>query len=433
MNSPRTNIEELESKLAKKESLVHDQLQKIFKTKNFNFKAKDFSELLKVSDLEEFTLLLSKIPPFKSYHSIITLNQKKGNSQANVYDKKQDGSLMQYSISSTDFHEILTGLKKSRETIFFNHHVISTKLNLVGFFIAKFFKFREHDTIIILSKGLLLSPQSQELEILEQNLKTLERILVHVEKVNKHKLKEKITHQFKLFTEKKSDKDNLGVFHAQRIKLLGELFNFLKHELSNPLFGINLSIDILKLSEPQLNPDLLKELSKASARTIDILESMTSLFNEDIDYKNASIFKFIENIKMILKSEIQKVCFTIEISEKINESTSIKTNLTYLTQIIFNLIINATQELVNYYESKADRRLNLQITCDHQYLYFRVKDNGRGVEDIKKAFNAFYTTKEQGTGLGLHLSRDLSIKIGGNLYLEEKKEEQTSFCLQIPL
>src|SRR5690606_12919315 len=95
------------------------------------------------------------------------------------------------------------------------------------------------------------------------------------------------------------------LFHHERLSLLGELLNTLRHELSNPLFGLQLSSQILKedLAEDTENLEFIEEISKNINRSQEIIKNFSELFLEKNLTKNIVLKDIIEEVITLTKSE----------------------------------------------------------------------------------------------------------------------------------
>jgi signal transduction histidine kinase len=223
------------------------------------------------------------------------------------------------------------------------------------------------------------------------------------------------------------------LFHFQRISLLGELLNTLRHELSNPLFGLKLSSQIFT-TFPISSDDkfIMEEIEKNINRCQAIIENFSDLYQIQSESRPILLKKIIDESLVLAKSEIR------ELTKKINYQNStdnieLNVPLIFVVQILFNLIINAAQAMRNQ-ESRAE--LTIDIALIDSNVQINIIDNGPGIPEDKaiNLFKPFYTTKPQGTGLGLVLSRNLAQKMGGNLeFVVNNNQRGAFFRLTLPI
>ena len=95
-----------------------------------------------------------------------------------------------------------------------------------------------------------------------------------------------------------------------------------------------------------------------------------------------------------------------------------------------NLLKNSMQSL----EGKTDGQIEVTLEVTNK-LYIRLLDNGRGIpmELQEKIFVPFFTTKTEGTGIGLSLCRQIIKRHGGNFYLQESRQGKTIFVIEWPV
>src|SRR5690606_18134529 len=139
--------------------------------------------------------------------------------------------------------------------------------NILGTFIAREFSLTFHNIIFIISRNDFLPPTDEELTIFQEFSKSFPFFLntflySHLETFKKE-ISYKIQNDlFKnLHNMDVSLNEQTDIFHTERLNLLGELLNTLRHELSNPLFGLQLSSQILK-EDFSNNPDNLEFLEE---------------------------------------------------------------------------------------------------------------------------------------------------------------------------
>ena len=124
-----------------------------------------------------------------------------------------------------------------------------------------------------------------------------------------------------------------------------------------------------------------------------------------------------KQILTLSKSELKGISFNLEVDDEVKE-LDFTSNPTWLAQIAFNLIINSAQAIKEF-NSTGEKNISISIKKLSSNIVIDFFDTGPGIsEDINnKIFQSFYTTKSNGTGLGLTISKDLAAKLGGKLEL----------------
>ena len=184
----------------------------------------------------------------------------------------------------------------------------------------------------------------------------------------------------------------------------------LAHEIKNPLTPIQLSIDMIREKYLSKIKDDEKNFSNYLSTISKQIKDIEHLLNEFSDFARMPkpIFKKINLIKTISSTisllELSDPNIKINLS-KIKSSYFINADEEQLSRVFLNLIKNSIESINEIKSKNVDfkGKINIDITDDKDYIYINVLDNGVGFSqvDVSKMLTPYYTTKKDGTGLGL--------------------------------
>jgi two-component system NtrC family sensor kinase len=313
---------------------------------------------------------------------------KKGGLEYKVLSKSRNRELKEESLNDLkQFNHIFNQIKKSKNKLFDGNCFHGVTSFIIGTFLAKVFEFQQHNIIIILSNSGFLYPSKEEQCLFDHFFQNVQFIIES--RINSHSFLHKYqtlaktiqsiplqfeilnedstllfrsisnfqeegklsTHEIELndnnllvIYENNSEKWATDILHFQRVKLLGELLNTLKHELSNPLFGLRLSSFILSEEITEIEEkNLLKEITLNCQRCQNIIQDFQYLYNEKNENILIDLKKLIQEVFTLTKSEtrlIKKECIFPD-----DQQLKITANPTFITQILFNLIINSAHSI----------------------------------------------------------------------------------------
>ncbi|MBL7665487.1 MAG: HAMP domain-containing histidine kinase [Bacteriovoracaceae bacterium] len=473
------SLEQESNKLLKKYAHLQSVSNKHDQIIHWQKKKDSLEKLMVLCDgIESFPKEFLNLEGLHSYLSCHLIIHEKGNTQAACFNYIHEDGSSNTILNINDFNYLFNVIKKSKNKSFNQSQIKNLNLKLVGTFLAKEFILPKYNIILVISRNDFLVPNKEELHFFYSFSSMLLPIfngLLYQESANRkiihliHCLHEypypmAIYHQqeiiFKNTIFKKLEnyedlkvkesflvKDNIyaviyeynelaehtsDIFHFQRVSLLGELLNTLRHELSNPLFGLGLSSKIIESEmKNQDDKELVEEIAKSVERCQLIIENFSNIYSNNNKTQMVSLQKLIDEAITLTKSETRGIERTIAYSEECG-NLNLEVNQTWVIQILFNLIVNAAQALRTSQTLKPT--ITVKVWIDHD-LYIKVSDNGPGIEK-KKAdylFQPFYTTKESGTGLGLPISRNLVRRMKGDLYFDFAYTKGASFIVKLPI
>lgn len=222
--------------------------------------------------------------------------------------------------------------------------------------------------------------------------------------------------------EKKIEK---ALITKDKMESLGRLMLNVAHEIRNPLTSIKNFIEIMPkhIDDPEYRESLLNHVPKQ-------IDAIDLILKDLLEYSSpkaptissVNLNNFVKSIVSVINSQ-KTIDFLIDIPEDININTDGK----QLRQILYNLILNSIDSM--------DRHGSIKITGSkfNGKIRIVIDDDGHGIEkeDLIKIFDPFYTTKDNGTGLGLFITYNLVKENKGDIEIKSD-EEGTSVTLIFP-
>ncbi len=224
-------------------------------------------------------------------------------------------------------------------------------------------------------------------------------------------------------------KNQIEISEMERENAWKEMAKQVAHEIKNPLTPMKLAVQQLIISYKDKTKNFDSIFEKVSSTILNQIENLSLIASE------FSRFAKMPSIKLetmdLLDTINETTNLFVEEKVKINVNTNlnsavVEADKTQLRRLFINLVRNAIQASA----SVIDISLNIN---DNIYIIL-VRDNGKGIqeESKEKIFDANFTTKAKGMGLGLKLAKRFLEGINGKIILLESSEKGATFQLQIP-
>ncbi len=227
--------------------------------------------------------------------------------------------------------------------------------------------------------------------------------------------------------------------HVARLATAGEMATGLAHELNQPLGAISLYSDLCinKISAGDEDPDnivpILEKLREQSMRAGVIVRRIRDYVRKEQFRQGAfHIAMLVDNVLALLDSDLNDDSISISVSIP-DEVTEVLVDPVQIEQVLINLVKNAAEAMKN--SKVVDRRIEIHASNrEDGFVEVTVSDSGPGImEDAAtKIFDAFYSTKQDGMGMGLPICRTIVEAHGGTIVLQQSDRSGTAFRLTLP-
>jgi len=222
------------------------------------------------------------------------------------------------------------------------------------------------------------------------------------------------------------------LIHSEKMASLGELVAGIAHEINNPLTGIMVftAMTIEKSELPEGVREDLRIVLGETQRCADIVKGLLEFSRESLPTKQeVDVNGLIEATFALLERQVAFLNITIE-KEYAGHLPLIHADPTQLKQVVMNMLVNASQAM----EQGGTLAVATRVV-DAGVVEISIVDTGCGIsrDRLKNIFDPFYTTKKQGTGLGLSVSYGIVQNHGGSIDVESEVGVGTTFLIRLPV
>ena len=229
--------------------------------------------------------------------------------------------------------------------------------------------------------------------------------------------------------------------HVTRVATLGEMTASIAHEINQPLSAVvNSASACLRWLEAQKLDEARRSVSRVIAeghRAGEIIARIRSLAKKAPPEKDwLNINETIREVIALARSEVQRngVALDTRLSDDVHYVPLIFADRIQLQQVILNLIINAIEAMSGAADGPRELLIRSGI-AESQRVLVAVRDSGPGLDpkSLDRLFDAFYTTKPQGLGMGLAICRSIIDAHGGRLWATANDDRGATFQFTLPI
>jgi two-component system sensor kinase FixL len=247
-----------------------------------------------------------------------------------------------------------------------------------------------------------------------------------------------ITARKKTEAELRQQRDELA--HLTRVSTMGQLAASLAHELNQPLTAILsnaqaaqrfLAANPADVSEVN---EILRDIVADDNRASEVIQRMRAMVKkDDLKFSTLDLAALISEVLLLVHSDA--VMHNVRVSLQLNPSLPpVRGDKVQFQQVMLNLLMNAFDAMRS--RMPGERAVLVKAELDGaEGVKVSVGDSGIGLasDEIDKIFQPFFTTKREGLGMGLSISRSIIEAHGGRLWAENNPDRGAMFCFTVPI
>jgi signal transduction histidine kinase len=239
--------------------------------------------------------------------------------------------------------------------------------------------------------------------------------------------------------ELESRRRSLEVMHLNRTAEIGALSASFAHEVSQPLLAVELNAEraeqLLRADPPEVDKvkEIVTDVRQANSLAMGVIRNLRNLLKRKSDIRDCDLNAVIADAVHLLSPEANRrnIDLHLEGSQRV---LPVRADPVHLQQVVLNLATNAMDAMT---DSALDaRKITIQTALvGEATVEVSVSDSGTGIPEHKlgQIFETFYTTKEQGTGLGLSVARTIIETYEGKIWAESQAGGGAVFRFTLPL
>ncbi|HET8891029.1 MAG TPA: HAMP domain-containing sensor histidine kinase [Candidatus Angelobacter sp.] len=224
---------------------------------------------------------------------------------------------------------------------------------------------------------------------------------------------------------------------SERVAAWRELARRLAHELKNPLFPLQITVENLlraRQNSPQQFDEVFQESTSTLLAEIANLKTIIGRFSDFSkmpapQIQAVDLNELVRGVAQLFQGQLNRDPGRIEPKLQLGDPPQVSADPVLLRRVMENLVLNAIDAM------PQGGTLTFRTTSDDRFAVFELSDTGAGLtaEECGRLFTPYYTTKQHGTGLGLAIAQSVISDHHGRISVSSKKDQGTTFHLELPL
>lgn len=224
---------------------------------------------------------------------------------------------------------------------------------------------------------------------------------------------------------------------TERVAAWRELARRLAHELKNPLFPLQITVEnLLRAREntPEQFDEVFRESTSTLLAEIANLKTIVGRFSDFSrmpapQLQSVDINEMVRAVVQLFQAQLTQRASKIEPDVQLGQVPPVSADPVLLRRVIENLVLNAIDAMPD------GGKLAFRTAKDDKFAIFELADTGKGLtpEECERIFTPYYTSKQHGTGLGLAIAQSVISDHHGRISVSSRKNQGTTFHVELPL
>jgi len=227
---------------------------------------------------------------------------------------------------------------------------------------------------------------------------------------------------------------------ASRTEMMGGLTASLAHELNQPLAAVRSNAQAARRLLAAKRPDLgevkaaIEDVIEDNARAAETIRNVRALFQRDeVQMSSVDLRQILYDVERIVRADATSKNIALRLDLPTTLPTIIG-NRTQLIEALMNLVLNAFDSVCECIDGPREVEMRASQP-EARHIHVSVRDGGKGIEPevMLRLFDAFFTTKPKGMGMGLAIVRSIIENHGGRLWATRNPDRGATFEFDLPV
>jgi signal transduction histidine kinase len=237
--------------------------------------------------------------------------------------------------------------------------------------------------------------------------------------------------------EEQVQREHEDLAHALRVATLGELATSLAHEINQPLAAIASNAQAARrlLRSAEVDPEVpavLRDIADEAKRAAQVIRRLRALFRkEHSERRSVDLNVVLKEVLGLLRRDLERRRVRLEVVLQ-PDPPSVLGDIVQLQQVILNVLVNAADAMA---DAPDPRELRVEtLVREAGILAISVRDSGLGVapSELEHIFERFVTSKPEGLGMGLSISRSIIEAHGGRIWAARNVDRGLTVYIELP-